>query len=829
MKRISILVLCFVLLISLASCTIAGNGGEIGGESGGEVGHQHTFGNEFQSNETHHWIGTTCTDEGCADVKVAEKAHVDADGNKICDVCGYDAGHEHVYAEDYSYDAQKHWKEVLCGHDVAKAEEAAHTAGANGVCTVCGLLTDVEITSVEDAIALGKLWQSAVKYGESKKYFAYADEEAMLDELVKFDFEKNYVHYTQSGYEYWIHLVDEDNILVICDDGYDVSRIDFDVSPAMIGGFGLDIAVIGAVDTENIKAYGVVQIIELLYDYAKSSVSFNFTESIDDGTYSFAFGTVCVDNWDKPLCMVEVEFTLGDTYEIDTLSITSTQYNSVIYDDDYNEISNYTATPVLDGEGNEVLDDYGNPVYTYSLDDNSQVSRVITYSVFQSTDEKEELPYEPDSIIIKDFNFTTYDENYEEVVVESGSKFTLGLGMEKYFYFANVVPSIDVMSLNKFTVTVTDLDGNEVYSVNAIVEYGSLVIRCSEVGNFLVSVSTEGSDEFVLEIEATRPAVEYMELKQLVEDIFEDDWVSTTYKTWGYFDGEVYATCNIPFVFYAEFNSPYCDTEVTIVVTDADGNVVSADDYEVVHGEYVEVGMVDYSGYYPSIEWVDTQASTIAFKNAGVYTVTVTSVENEDCTGSFTVVAEEAEVRFGGTWNGVDNFGNEFLTVVIDEDAGTVTFNYSGYHGGTTLTFNYTVTDGIVALTDSNGDPAMSYMYGLTLDANGNPMSAVYEMSSYTLTYSESGAGDVEIESGLNGTYYVGGEMFVLTFEDGVLEIFDNNDGTYSGTYYYTEGDEGITVTNTNGTATEIIISMDMGGNYTFWTPGFRVEQQMSK
>ena len=816
MKRISILVLCAVLLLALASCA-----GVVGG-------HQHTYGSEFKSNETHHWIGTTCTDEGCADVKVAETAHVDADNNKICDVCGYDAGHEHAYAEDYSYDADKHWKEVLCGHDVANAEEAAHTAGSNGVCTVCGALTDVEIASVEEAIALGKLWQSAIKYGESEKYYAYADEEAMLDEFVKFDFDENYVHYTQGNYEYWIHLLDEENILVIRNDGYEVTRVDFDVSPAMIGGFSIDSAIISGID--GYKAYGVVQAIETLYEYGKSAASFDFAEGIEDGVYSFTFSTVNIDNYYRTLSMVKVEFTLGDTYEIDTLQITSTQYNAFSFDENYEEVPNYVATPVLDDEGNEVLDDYGNPVYTYSLDENSKVSQVYTYSVFQSVNENDELPYDPDSIIIKDFDLTTYDENYEEVVVESGSKLTIGLGMEKYFNFANVDPTIDAIDFNKFIITTTDLDGNEVYSVNAIIKYGSLVISCSEMGNFIVSISTEGSDEYVLEIEATRPAVEYMELKQLVEDIFEDDWGSTTYKTWGYFDEYAYATCNIPFVFYAEFNSLYCNSEVTIVVTDADGNVVSADDYVVAHGEYVEVGIVDYSNYYPYIEWIDTKASSIAFKNAGTYTVTVTSVENEECTGSFTVVAEAAEARFGGTWIGTDAWGYESLTVVIDEEAGTVTFKYtSPYVQSSEAVYSYVVTDGVVALTDSDGNPAMSNMAALVLDANGNPMSAVYEMTNYTLTYSESGAGDVEIESGLNGTYYVGGEMFVLTFEDGVLEIFDNNDGTYSGTYYYTEGDEGITVTNTNGTATEIIISMDLGGNYTFWAPGFRVEQQMSK
>ena len=815
MKRISILVLCAVLLFALASCVV------------GEGGHQHTFGSEFKYNETHHWIGTTCEDAACADVVVAKTAHVDSDENKICDVCGYDAGHEHVYAEDYSHDADKHWRDVLCGHDVAVADEAAHTAGDNGICTVCGALTKVDLATVEDALALGKLWQSAVKWGESEKtYFDLVySEEASVDETVIFDYDENYVHYVAGSNEYWIHLIDEDNILVIKDDGWDVSRVDFNISTAMIGGFEIDSAIIGG--SESFVAYGPIQAIEELYKLGKSEAGFDYSESVADGKYTFTFKTVNAESYYRPLSIVTVEFTLGETYFIDSVSIKSVLYNAFIFDDDWNEIPNYVATPAVDGEGNEVVDEFGEVVYTYALDENSVASTEYTYTISQSTSEYDELPFAPDSILVSDYGLYKFDENYELVLVEKGAKLDVALGVDLHLFFDDVLPESADLGYNKFTTTVTDLDGNEVYGAKARVSTsdGMVTISVSEAGTYVLTISTESAEDYVLELTAVRPVVEYMELKQLVEETYSDPWgyENINYNTWGYFDGAATATCNLPFMFFAEFNSPYCNTEVTITVTDADGNTVSADDYVVNEGVSVQIGEVDEYGF----GMVDSVASSIAFKNAGTYTVTVTSVENAECTGSFTVTAEAAEVRFGGTWLGTDSWSNQSLTIIIDEEAGTVTFDYAPMYGNPyNAVYTYSITDGVVTLTK---DGEASLFDTLALDANGNPVSATCQGYDFTLAYSEAAGGDTETESGLSGIYYVMGEMFVLTFDNGTLTIADNNDGTYSGTYNYVEADGGVTVTNLDGSASEILISVDMGGNYSLQVPSLPMYMPMSK
>ena len=126
MKRFSILVLVFTLVaLMLASCGLGG--------------HEHTFSTDWSKDETNHWI--TCTDEACADVKVATAAHKDVNNDKLCDVCGYDYSHTHTYqaADAWTFDATNHWHAATCGCSIAVKDSAAHVdANNDSKCDVCG-------------------------------------------------------------------------------------------------------------------------------------------------------------------------------------------------------------------------------------------------------------------------------------------------------------------------------------------------------------------------------------------------------------------------------------------------------------------------------------------------------------------------------------------------------------------------------------------------------------------------------------------------------------------------------------------------------------------
>ncbi len=125
MKRHILAILC-VLLLALTALV-------------GCDGHVHTYSDAWTVNETHHWHKSTCEEgDECADAKASEATHVDINKDKVCDVCDYDYGHTHTFAETYSNDESGHWYAVTCGCSGVSKNVTAHTdAGNDGVCDVC--------------------------------------------------------------------------------------------------------------------------------------------------------------------------------------------------------------------------------------------------------------------------------------------------------------------------------------------------------------------------------------------------------------------------------------------------------------------------------------------------------------------------------------------------------------------------------------------------------------------------------------------------------------------------------------------------------------------
>lgn len=113
-------------------------------------GHVHTYADEWTQTEDEHWHEVTCGHN----VPVGDKGvHKDEDGDTICDVCGHAPEHFHTFEEGWSADANTHYHASTCGHDVRK-EEAAHSGyEEDGVCDVCGYvvfhLYQVTVTAPE--------------------------------------------------------------------------------------------------------------------------------------------------------------------------------------------------------------------------------------------------------------------------------------------------------------------------------------------------------------------------------------------------------------------------------------------------------------------------------------------------------------------------------------------------------------------------------------------------------------------------------------------------------------------------------------------------------
>ncbi len=118
-------------------------------------GHEHTYAPEWSQSEDEHWHEVTCGHS----IPVADKnAHVDDNGDMICDACGYQPEHFHTFEEGWSADQNGHFHKSTCGHDVKKDETAHNGYEEDGVCDTCAYVVfhfyNVTVTLPEDSIKL---------------------------------------------------------------------------------------------------------------------------------------------------------------------------------------------------------------------------------------------------------------------------------------------------------------------------------------------------------------------------------------------------------------------------------------------------------------------------------------------------------------------------------------------------------------------------------------------------------------------------------------------------------------------------------------------------
>lgn len=98
--------------------------------------HTHTFSEDWESDATNHWHAATCEH---GEEKSALAKHKDEDEDGKCDVCAYEVGHTHTYAEDWSKDDTHHWHASTCTHTDEVADKGLHEdVAADGTCDVCG-------------------------------------------------------------------------------------------------------------------------------------------------------------------------------------------------------------------------------------------------------------------------------------------------------------------------------------------------------------------------------------------------------------------------------------------------------------------------------------------------------------------------------------------------------------------------------------------------------------------------------------------------------------------------------------------------------------------
>ena len=127
MKKTIALVTASLALVALAGC------------DGVAEPHEHTFKQEWETNETHHWHNASCEH---TDLVKDLNTH-DFGEDNICNDCGYTkpapvVEHEHTFATSWAYDETNHWHAATCEHTTLTSGLVAHNYGGDNVCDECG-------------------------------------------------------------------------------------------------------------------------------------------------------------------------------------------------------------------------------------------------------------------------------------------------------------------------------------------------------------------------------------------------------------------------------------------------------------------------------------------------------------------------------------------------------------------------------------------------------------------------------------------------------------------------------------------------------------------
>lgn len=141
-KTLALLLCLWGLALVLTAC----NGNK-------EPPHEHEFDSTWLYDEAQHWHAATCEH---TDLESDRGDHVDADGNDICDVCGYIKDHTHSFEDAWSWNESTHYHKSACGHNVKKDEAKHADANNDAICDVCAYDYDHTHTYEEKWVSVGE-------------------------------------------------------------------------------------------------------------------------------------------------------------------------------------------------------------------------------------------------------------------------------------------------------------------------------------------------------------------------------------------------------------------------------------------------------------------------------------------------------------------------------------------------------------------------------------------------------------------------------------------------------------------------------------------------
>ena len=402
--------------------------------------------------------------------------------------CGGDE-HTHTYSDAWSHNATKHWHAATCGDDLIK-DEGDHTGGTAtcteqaecevcgapygellsheldelGDCIVCGAdVSDPDVSTVAKALEFGVSRGDEVTSGKMERYLNYFGTEST--NYVYYELNPNYAYILEYAYddygntlnEKWFATYGEDKILGLQNEGYGVSKYNYDMSVEMVNGYAFETLL----DYDN-TYYGVEEFVTALYGLSETK-----EEMMEDGYYAFQLTSTNDSNWKNEIA---VAFALNDNYIMSEVYISIDTYMPEGYEEETNA-----------------------PIYAEAPD------RSYAFAIEQISGESFKQAYVPEELFADSYKLTNADgEEVSEIAATVGTAEILNL--------ADVPEDAD-LTLDTFTAVVVDADGIETADVNVYVSAYSkeVYVTANAAGEYTVTLESAFVTK-TIKVTATLPA-----------------------------------------------------------------------------------------------------------------------------------------------------------------------------------------------------------------------------------------------------------------------------------------------------------------------------------
>ena len=830
-----------------------------------EIGHTHTYEDVWTSDDTHHWKNATCTHNG---EKGELAAHVDANSDGKCDVCT-----AHVHVVDI------YGKCTVCGEqvsspDVTKIEVILPVILGNANKVTGG---NIKYENVNTSVAEKSVMSSAQNVdfilGNGAAYYkvvSYACSEGYEYDGTPYKYE-----YTNSQ-EAWYELLADSSVVGVYRTEFDGEVSDFYLDanplPDLINGYYFVVSTLA-------DAYGAENILNTLYNLSQSDAASEYVYNYEEGLYSFSFNYLYINSDTAEgegdhvdYYEVEVSFKVSDSGTLTALNIACDCYTNSLDDEEDNDYTYDQNSKTITMKDTAVADTYVFEI-TQTEGERTYVaeytqSDFIPESFDAFVDEECTLPLESEITVKVGEVLNIYFGNCAPAgtnvayIIDSlifeyvGEEFTVWC--DTYGNNANVYSYI----AGTYDVTITL--GNETFTFTLTVEEEEVVGPGEQPENTVAVTITDTYAWFDL---ATFTATAdgdytfYIESGIYLGAMGENDaepWADPNITDWStnlpvggsetvsLKAGESYSFYVLAFEKNITVYIPYTVSEYTGSGTEDGGDDDEGVATTIVGGTYIGTGRsgtctliidtdastVTMNGYVYSYTFADGIVTVYINGNAMSDTILGVTLGSDGVPTSFVSNGDLYTVTEGGnggddteitvvqgTYIGSDNFGASPLTVVIDGN--TVTFNYNHpMMGPSSITATYEVVDGAVVLYDEDGSVLSPLACVLVINAEGVPVSADYNGTSYTLSADEGGSDTPVVDEVLDticGYYAMDG-----------YEVIIYGGADYDGKYFFNAFNEqydiyyGVTyVENDDGTYT-LVLTLD---EYTEDEFGFLSEE----